>query len=142
LGYGFNISFLQCVADHMLFSNTKSHIVLIFIAVSLGNENALSRFCTLNFIPNMIMHWRFHKPHALLAACFLLMSLLAYSSTLMMEVTFSNKMLVGFQLTTWLYIAEDRTFHNPFTSGEFDGHPMDLTKATVVPSTTFKEQVI
>jgi hypothetical protein len=48
----------------------------------------------------------------LLAACFMLIACLAYSSTLKMEATCSSKTLVDSQWTTWHYIPEDRTLHN------------------------------
>jgi hypothetical protein len=50
------------------------------------------------------------KQAALLAKCFMLISCLAYSSTMMMEATYYSDMSVHFQRTTRLYIPEDRTF--------------------------------
>jgi hypothetical protein len=50
--------------------------------------------------------------HALFAPCFMLISCLAYPSTLKMEVTCSTETSVDFQRTTWRYIPEDRTLHN------------------------------
>jgi hypothetical protein len=52
-----------------------------------------------------------HTPAALHPA-FTLVSCSAYPSTLKMEMTCSSKMSVDFQLTTWRYIPEDRTFRN------------------------------
>jgi hypothetical protein len=49
---------------------------------------------------------------ALLSTCFLLVSCLAYSSTLKMEATCSSEKWVGFQRTTRLYIPEGRTLSN------------------------------
>jgi hypothetical protein len=46
---------------------------------------------------------------ALLATWFMLVSCLAYSSTLMMKVTSSSETLVDLQWTTLCYIPEDRT---------------------------------
>jgi hypothetical protein len=43
------------------------------------------------------------------AACFMLVSCLAYSSTLEMEATCSYEMLIDFQLTTQCYVLEDTT---------------------------------
>jgi hypothetical protein len=55
------------------------------------------------------------KKPALLAACFMLFSCLAYYLTLKMEVTRFSDMSVIFQWTTWYYIPEDRTpGHFPF----------------------------
>jgi hypothetical protein len=51
----------------------------------------------------------FHRPCALLAACFTLVSCSAYCSTLKMEVTCSCEMSVDFQRTIWCYIPVDRT---------------------------------
>jgi hypothetical protein len=48
------------------------------------------------------------KKSALFAACFMLVSCLAYSSTLKMEATCSSKTLADFQLTTLWYILKDR----------------------------------
>jgi hypothetical protein len=52
----------------------------------------------------------------ILAACFMLISCLAYSSALKLEATGSSKILVGFQWTTQRYMPEDRTVHLPFWS--------------------------
>jgi hypothetical protein len=41
------------------------------------------------------------EEYAKLAACFMLVSCLAYSSTLKMEVICSSETLVDFQQTTW-----------------------------------------
>jgi hypothetical protein len=49
---------------------------------------------------------------ALLATCFTLVSYLAYTSTLRMEVTCSSKTLVDFEGITWSYSPEDRTLNN------------------------------
>jgi hypothetical protein len=46
------------------------------------------------------------KPIALFATCFHAGLLLAYSSTLKMEVTCSSETLVDFQQTTWCYIPK------------------------------------
>jgi hypothetical protein len=50
------------------------------------------------------------KKQARIAACFLLVSCLAYSSTLKMEAICSSEMLIGFYRTTWYYTQEDRIF--------------------------------
>jgi hypothetical protein len=50
-------------------------------------------------------------PSALPASCFLLVSCLAYSLILKMEVTCSSKTQPDFEQTTWHYIPEDRTLH-------------------------------
>jgi hypothetical protein len=47
-----------------------------------------------------------------LDACFMLVSCLAYSSTLKMEVTCSSGMSVDFHHNTWRYIPEDRTLQS------------------------------
>jgi hypothetical protein len=44
----------------------------------------------------------------------MLVSFLAYSSTLKMETTCSSETLVDFQQTTWHYIPENRTLHTEF----------------------------
>jgi hypothetical protein len=41
----------------------------------------------------------------------MLVSCLAYSSTLKMEATCSSEMSVDFQQTVWRYIPDDRTLH-------------------------------
>jgi hypothetical protein len=54
----------------------------------------------------------FRKVLALLAACFMLVSCTAYSSTLKMEAICSSEMSVDFHRTTWRYIPEDRILQN------------------------------
>jgi hypothetical protein len=49
---------------------------------------------------------------ALLDSCLILVSCLAYSSTLKMEVVCSSETLVDFQQTTLRYIPEDCTIYN------------------------------
>jgi hypothetical protein len=49
---------------------------------------------------------------ALLTTCFMLVSCLAYSSTLKIEATCSPETLVDFQCITQRYIPECITFHN------------------------------
>jgi hypothetical protein len=49
---------------------------------------------------------------ALLAACFMLVSCLAYSSALKLEATWFSETLVEFQRTTCRYIPEDRILHS------------------------------
>jgi hypothetical protein len=56
---------------------------------------------------------------AVLATCFTLVSCLAYSLILKMEVTFSSKMSVDMQWTTWFYIPEDRTLGATFILSGF-----------------------
>jgi hypothetical protein len=46
----------------------------------------------------------------MLAACFMLVFCLAYSSTLKMKATYSSKSSFDFQQTTWHFIPEDGTF--------------------------------
>jgi hypothetical protein len=48
----------------------------------------------------------------LLAVCFMLVSCLAYSSTLKMEVTRFPETSVDFQRTTRPYILKDKTLYN------------------------------
>jgi hypothetical protein len=57
----------------------------------------------------------------LLAICFMLVSCLAYSSTLMMEVVCSSETPVDFQRTTLRYIAEDRELFNVILSAFTQG---------------------
>jgi hypothetical protein len=52
------------------------------------------------------------KDKALLAACFMLVSCFAQSSTLKMEATRSSETSAEFQRTARCYIPEDRTLHN------------------------------
>jgi hypothetical protein len=47
-----------------------------------------------------------------LSICFILVSFLAYSSTLKMEATCSSEMCVDYQQTTRRYVQEDRILHN------------------------------
>jgi hypothetical protein len=49
---------------------------------------------------------------ALLAACFMPVSCVAYSLTLKMEAIYFSEMVVDFHYTTQHYIPEDRTFHS------------------------------
>jgi hypothetical protein len=53
-----------------------------------------------------------HEAGSKLAACFMLLSCLAYSSTLKMKVTCSSEMSVDFQWTTQVCMSEDRTFQH------------------------------
>jgi hypothetical protein len=53
----------------------------------------------------------FGKQIAVLATCWMLISCLAYSLALKMEITYSSEILVNFQWTTWYYIPEDRTLN-------------------------------
>jgi hypothetical protein len=46
------------------------------------------------------------------AACFMLVSSLVYSSTLKTEVTWSSEMSINFHRTPWHYIPKDTTPHN------------------------------
>jgi hypothetical protein len=65
------------------------------------------------------------KQLRLLAACFMRVSCLAYSSTLKMEATFFSEASVNFQWTTRCYITEGRTV---------DKHPCESLKShTIVP---------
>jgi hypothetical protein len=48
---------------------------------------------------------------SLLAACLILVSGSAYSSTMKMEVKYSSMTSADFHVTTWLYILEDVTLH-------------------------------
>jgi hypothetical protein len=43
----------------------------------------------------------------------MLVSCLAHSSILKVEVTCSSETSADYQWTTWPYISEDRTVHNP-----------------------------
>jgi hypothetical protein len=52
--------------------------------------------------------WRLHP--ALLATCFELVSLLAYSSTTKIKATCFSETSVDFERITWRYIPEDRSF--------------------------------
>jgi hypothetical protein len=49
---------------------------------------------------------------ALTSVCFMLVSCLAYSLTLKMESICSPEMSVGFHLTTWHFIAEEKTLRS------------------------------
>jgi hypothetical protein len=54
----------------------------------------------------------FAGKRALLATCFMLVSCLAYSSTLKMAAKRSSETSVDFQQTAWDYIPDDRTLHS------------------------------
>jgi hypothetical protein len=47
----------------------------------------------------------------MLAACSMLVSCMACSSIMKMDVTGSSKMLADFYGIAWCYIPDDRTFH-------------------------------
>jgi hypothetical protein len=49
---------------------------------------------------------------ALLAACFMMVSCLAYSLVLKMEAIYPSETSDDFQRTTWRYIPDDINFHN------------------------------
>jgi hypothetical protein len=53
-----------------------------------------------------------NRSWALLATFFILVSCLAYSTTLKMDASRSSTSLVDFQQTAWCYIPEGRTIHN------------------------------
>jgi hypothetical protein len=55
----------------------------------------------------------------------MLVSCLAYSLILKMEVTCSSETQVDFQWTTWQYIAEDRTLVSLLFNEEQDDGPCD-----------------
>jgi hypothetical protein len=52
------------------------------------------------------------EKQALVSACFMLVSCLAYSLALKMEVTCSSGMSADFQWTTQCYMSKDRTLNN------------------------------
>jgi hypothetical protein len=52
----------------------------------------------------------------LLAACFMLVSCLAYASTQKMEAVYHSEMSADIQQPSQLYIPEDRNFHSPCMS--------------------------
>jgi hypothetical protein len=61
----------------------------------------------------------------------MLVSFLAYSSTLKMEATRSSETLVDFQRSTWRYIPEDITLQFIYTSTfpiDFQTQPESLFK--------------
>jgi hypothetical protein len=74
--------------------------------------NVLSPSSESNDKPNRQPVRNNKKARALLVACFMLVSCLAYSSTLKMEVTCSSESSVDFQRITWRYIAEHRILHH------------------------------
>jgi hypothetical protein len=55
---------------------------------------------------------RYQDEETFLAACFILVLFLAYSSALKMEATCSSETSFDFHRTTWCYIREDRILHN------------------------------
>jgi hypothetical protein len=70
-----------------------------------------------NTMQSIESHWTFQRnksppQQSFLAACFMLVSWLAYSSTLKMKATCSPKTSLNFQWTTWPSFPEDRTIHN------------------------------
>jgi hypothetical protein len=81
------------------------------------------------------------KKLALLAACFVLISCLAYSLTVKIEVTCYSKMLVDFQWTVEHYIPEDKILHNDwyeyFNPYEYI-HSITFQKAVMVIVTTVR----
>jgi hypothetical protein len=58
---------------------------------------------------HQVGHQMGSEQSTLLAACFMLISCLAYSSTVNMKARCFSKTLVDFQWTTWRCIPEDRT---------------------------------
>jgi hypothetical protein len=76
-----------------------------------------TKCCQINYSFHRIYQLGAHTIYSilLLAACFMLFSCLAYSSTLKMEATCFSETLVDFQWTTWRYISGDRHFsHSSF----------------------------
>jgi hypothetical protein len=73
-----------------------------------------------------------NKTFALLFACFMLISCLAYSSALEMEVTCSSKMPLNSQQTTQFCIPEDRTLHYHFCENLKSCAGQNLFQAKVV----------
>jgi hypothetical protein len=99
-----------------------------------------SIFCNITPCNPLLVDWRFGGTSAdLLATCFMLVSFLAYSSTVNMEATCSSETSVEFQRTTRRYIPEDRDLHvsirwktgnprSPASGGWFQGYLTDTQR--------------
>jgi hypothetical protein len=84
-----------------------------------------------------------HSPPALLADCFMLVSCLAYFSTLEMEVTCSSETPVDLQRTTPRYIPEDRSVLHPSLSRkrELQAYIDEYTLSVILRVVTYIRQV-
>jgi hypothetical protein len=74
-----------------------------------------TRFSVLGFTPvfkRIILTSNNIQPSFFVCACFILVSFLAYSSTLTMEAICSSETSVYFHLTAQRYVKEDRNFNN------------------------------
>jgi hypothetical protein len=71
--------------------------------------------------PSSYINQTFGKQIILLATCYMLVSCLAYFSTLKMEVTCAFEMRVSVQWTIRHYIPEDRTFPDNKLLGSNNG---------------------
>jgi hypothetical protein len=100
-----------------VFDRAKTFHVLDRAATVIGQEyHYILRNCELWLRETRV---KCVETRALLAACFTLVSCLAYSSTLKIEATYSSEMSVGFQRNIQVYISEDRKFHYCIISVQF-----------------------
>jgi hypothetical protein len=93
----------QILANFRIIS--KQHLTTIFSKYSV---NLHVGFEVLTAVDCLLPASRCFK-QTLLTTCFMLVSCVAYSSTLKMEETCSSERALGFQRTTWRYIPEDKT---------------------------------
>jgi hypothetical protein len=78
-------------------------------STGLCRPGQLSAWLACKFHPSLRNPVFFRSRFALLAAWFMVVSWLAYSSILKMQAICSSEILVDFHRNTWRYIAEDRT---------------------------------
>jgi hypothetical protein len=74
------------------------------------------------------------------SACFMLVSCLAYSSTLKMKAIFSSKMSIDFQWTTWRSIPNDRTGFDSQYSHNFFSFLPHTNQCQDIPSLQSKRK--
>jgi hypothetical protein len=102
------LSFLSHLLYLIMSSLPANTQLLPCIAISESGKSANgNRLVGLQFPPSLYRSCHFPR-FALLAACFMLVSCLAYTSTLKMEVICSSETSVGFHRTTQCYNPKDR----------------------------------
>jgi hypothetical protein len=100
------IGLLGCVGEPVGTGKLFLHSYWFILSYGRVNGNSL---VVLHYPPVSYINQDFGKLIALLATCIMLVTCLAYSSTLQMEETCSSKMSVDFQWSIWHYIPKDIT---------------------------------
>jgi hypothetical protein len=112
----FYLAYTNCVLTHCLPSSRTHNVMKSYILrditpcipLKINRRFAVTNRLSLQHrIISQARNWV-----SLLATCCILISCLAYSSTMKMEATCLSETSLDFQRTTRSYIPEDRTLHN------------------------------